>query len=42
MSSCGRPPSEEFCLGKKGEQWVTKPLLSQGEVSGSVPLFQGY
>ena len=41
-SSCYRPTSEGICFAKQSEQWVTKPLLSQGEVSGSVPQFQTY
>ena len=41
-SSCCRPTSEGICFAKQSEQWVTKPLLSQGEVSESVPLFRGY
>ena len=36
-SSCYRPTSEGICFAKQSEQWTTSLLLSQGEVSGSVP-----
>ena len=39
-SSCSGPTSEGICFAKQSEQWATEPMLSQGEVSGSVPLFQ--
>ena len=39
-SSCYRPTSEGICFAKQSEQWMTKPLLSQGEASESVPPFR--
>ena len=39
-SSCYRPTSEGICFAKQSEQWLTKPLLSQGEASESVPRFR--
>ncbi len=41
-SSCSRPTSEGSCFAKQSEQWATEPMLSQGEVSESVPQFQAY
>ena len=41
-SSCYRPTSEGICFAKQSEQWFTKPLLSQGEASESVPKIQTY